>query len=575
MPSPERELVLGTAGHIDHGKTALVEALTGTNTDRLAEERRRGISIELGFARLGLPGGRSVGVVDVPGHRRLVRAMVAGASGIDMFLLVVAADDGVMPQTREHWTALRALGIERGVVALTKVDVAAPEAIALATEEVTELAPGAPLARVSSRTGEGLDELLATLARVADAAAAEPRSMAEGPGVMHLDRVFSLRGIGTVVTGTLRRGMLAAGESVRVLPIDRIARIRSVQVHDRPVGLAVAGQRVALNLVGVGRRQVGRGDVVASPSASVGLSYRLDVLLDHGGERAGERVQVHAGTRQAPGRLVPLGDDFAQIRLEAPLVAEPADRVVIRRIAPPDTLGGGVVLDPAPRRHGPGAATDRLRALVAASAEEVVGSALADAPGGLPADPAAWGEVPVLGYILARFGAPRLRETVAGLVDAGKATVRGATLVPASAAEQVAEPRDAPALGPVAVRVLRELNADGLQPRGAAALADSLGRPREEVEEALSALAATGHVVALRGGVTYPRERLDRIGELVAGLAAERGSIGLAELRDALRISRKYSQAILEQLDATGVTVRHGDRHVLRRPAETAAPSSG
>jgi selenocysteine-specific elongation factor len=389
---------------------------------------------------------------------------------------------------------------------------------------------------------------------------------------MHLDRAFSLHGIGTVVTGTLRRGSLSAGESVRILPSERTARIRGIHVHDRPVESAVAGQRVALNLVGVGREEVQRGDVVASPSSSAALSHRLDVLLDGELARPGERVQVHAGTRQAAARLVPIDGEIAQIRLEAPLVAEPGDRIVIRRIAPPDTLGGAVVLDPAPRRHGPGPAAERLRAAVEAEPEGLLSAFLAD---GVPADPSRWAEAGALGYAATRFSRERLQAAIEELVRSGAATVCDGILVPAGRAEAAASAPETAPLDATAVRVLRALDEDGLQPRGAAALAADLGIAREEVDAALAALAGAGRVVSLRGGVAYPSGRLDRIAELVAALAAERGSIGLAELRDALRISRKYSQAILEHLDSTGVTVRHGDSHVLRRPNEAARGLSG
>src|SRR5919198_4833457 len=255
-------LTLGTAGHIDHGKTALVNALTGKNTDRLAEERSRGISIELGYAPLTLPSGRRVSVVDVPGHERFVRTMVAGASGIDMYLLCVAADDGVMPQTREHLAVLHGLGVETGVVAVTKADIGEPE---LAAEEVAELVPGAEIVPVSAVNGTGLDELLAALDRAASGI--EGRATSDGAARLHLDRSFTLRGIGTVVTGTLWSGSIGQGDTVRVLPRGLEARVRSVQVHDEPVERAQAGQRVALNLVGVGWREIERGGALAAPDS--------------------------------------------------------------------------------------------------------------------------------------------------------------------------------------------------------------------------------------------------------------------------------------------------------------------
>ena len=253
-------LTLGTAGHIDHGKTALVRALTGVDTDRLPEERARGISIALGYAPLSLDGAR-VSVVDVPGHERFVRTMVAGATGIDFFLMVVAADDGVMSQTREHAAVLAALGVEVGVVAVTKADMAEP---ARAIGEAAALLPGAEIVAVSSVTGAGLDELRAAVARAA--ARAVPRA-AEGVARLHVDRAFTVRGAGTVVTGTLWSGEIARGDAVTILPSGRHARVRGVQIHDEPVECAAAGQRVALNLAGVDRDEVARGDVVAGEDA--------------------------------------------------------------------------------------------------------------------------------------------------------------------------------------------------------------------------------------------------------------------------------------------------------------------
>ncbi|HWF34139.1 MAG TPA: selenocysteine-specific translation elongation factor [Solirubrobacteraceae bacterium] len=341
MSSPEAPLTVGTAGHIDHGKTALVEALTGVNTDRLPEEQERGITIALGFAPLTLPGGRVLSLVDVPGHERLLRVMVSGASGIDLFLLVVAADDGVMPQTLEHLRVLEALDVRRGVVAVTKSDLADPEP---AMAEVAELVPDATaIVACSARTRAGLPELAAALERTAAhtaSRAADPR-----PAVLHIDRVFTIRGAGTVVTGTLWSGVIRRGERLRILPGERTARVRGVQVHDQAVEEAAAGQRVAVNLAGLERRAVARGDVLVGPGAPVSLTHRLEarlVLEQSMGER--ERVQVHHGTRATPARAVRLDGDVWQLRTERPLVAADGDRVVIRRIAPPDTLGGGVIV---------------------------------------------------------------------------------------------------------------------------------------------------------------------------------------------------------------------------------------
>ncbi|HWF50179.1 MAG TPA: selenocysteine-specific translation elongation factor [Solirubrobacteraceae bacterium] len=339
-PGAHSPLTVGTAGHIDHGKTALVEALTGVDTDRLPEEKERGITIALGFAPLILPSGRVLSLVDVPGHERLLRVMVSGASGIDLFLLVVAADDGVMPQTIEHLRVLEALDVRRGVVAVTKSDLADPE---LAMAEVAELLPDTTIIACSARTGAGLPELAAALERTA--AHTPSRAADTRPAVLHVDRVFTIRGAGTVVTGTLWSGVIRRGERLTLFPGERAARVRGVQVHDRAVEAAAAGQRVAVNLAGLERRAVSRGDVLADPGAPVTLTHRLEVRLTlDEALRDRERVQLHHGTRATPARAIRLDEDLWQLRTERPLIAADGDRVVVRRIAPPDTLGGGVIV---------------------------------------------------------------------------------------------------------------------------------------------------------------------------------------------------------------------------------------
>jgi selenocysteine-specific elongation factor len=361
-------LVLGTAGHVDHGKTTVVRALTGKDTDRLAEEKARGLSIELGYAPLELPSGRTLSVVDVPGHERFVRTMVAGATGIDLFLLCVAADDGVMPQTREHVAVLRALGVEHGVVAVTKADRAHP---GRAAAEAAELVPGAEVVATSAADPAARARLVDALERAA--AACDGRGGRTGPAVLHVDRSFTLRGIGTVVTGTLWSGEIGAGDRVTLMPQALAARVRSIQVHDRPLERAGAGQRVALNLAGVSLEQVGRGDVVCGDGAELRAGYRVHarVELRDGVRplRRGERLHVHHGTREAPARVVPI-DDLWQLRCEAPLVVASGDRLVLRRLAPPDTIGGGVVVDAPAREKSPRTRPERRRSPAATQPSE-------------------------------------------------------------------------------------------------------------------------------------------------------------------------------------------------------------
>ncbi|HWE10959.1 MAG TPA: selenocysteine-specific translation elongation factor [Solirubrobacteraceae bacterium] len=354
MHPPAPPLTVGTAGHIDHGKTALVQQLTGVETDRLPEEKTRGITIVLGYAPLRLPGGRLLSLVDVPGHERLIRVMVSGATGIDLFLLVIAADDGVMPQTLEHVRVLGALGVTHGVVAITKSDLADPGPAAAAA---AELLPGAEAVACSARTGAGMVEVAAALERAA--AAAVSRAAIQREPVLHIDRVFTIKGSGTVVTGTLWSGAIERGQRLRVLPGDHIARVRGVQVHDQAVERAPAGQRVAVNLAGLERRAIARGDVLVGDGADVALTYRLDADLHLEAPLADrERVQVHHGTRDTPARAVMRDVGRWQLRTERPLIAADGDRLVVRRISPPDTLGGGVIVEAAAggRRQGAPAA---------------------------------------------------------------------------------------------------------------------------------------------------------------------------------------------------------------------------
>lgn len=359
MTAVRRGITIGTAGHVDHGKTSLVEALTGVDTDRLPEERARGLSIALGFAPLTLRSGVAVSVVDVPGHERFVRTMVAGATGIDAFMLVVAADDGVMPQTVEHLAVLRALDVRRGIVVITKTDRADPDR---ATRQVRELLPSTRVVPCSVRAGRGVEAVRDALdGLVAETRPARDADRERG-AVMHLDRVFTVAGVGVVVTGTLRGGPLSRAETVTLLPAGRPVRIRGLQVHDRTVETAAPGQRVAVNLGGVRLRDVARGDALAGAGAHLRASSILDCRLEAPTARHNQRVQVHHGTRSVAGRLSRLDDELWQVRLERTLIADEADRIVLRAITPPGTLGGGTILDVAARRHGPsGPAVDALR----------------------------------------------------------------------------------------------------------------------------------------------------------------------------------------------------------------------
>ena len=361
---PMRHVVWGTAGHIDHGKTTLVKALTGTDCDRLPEERERGITIDLGFAQLS-EGEIQLHFVDVPGHERLVHTMIAGASGIDLALLVVAADEGVMPQTREHLDVIRLMGVPGGAVALTKTDLMDDDLVELVTEEIRELlAPtafaGVPVVPVSSHTGVGVTELRRVL--VAQTSGIRPREIEGRPFREPVDRVFTLTGVGTVVTGTSLWGELEVGADVRVFPHDTAARVRRLHVHGEERSVVEAGERVAINLAGLSRETVSRGDqIIASGAWEVThlVTIRLELLATAPGPLdEGDEVEVHALAARVPARvdrlsvrpLAPGSRATAQISLRQPMLLFPGDRLVLRRPSPVNTFAGGKVLDAHLRR---------------------------------------------------------------------------------------------------------------------------------------------------------------------------------------------------------------------------------
>jgi selenocysteine-specific elongation factor len=554
-------LTVGTAGHIDHGKTWLVRALTGKDTDRLPEEQRRGISIDLGYAPLELGDGRRLSVVDVPGHERFVRTMVAGATGIDLFLLVVDAGEGARPQTHEHLAILRLLGIEHGVVAVTKVDALDPETVELAVAEASELLPDAEVIRVSAKTGEGIAELRAALARVAGRVQPARR---DGPTRLYVDRSFSLRGFGTVVTGTLWSGSIGGGDELLVEPRRRVVRVRSVQVHDQDVDRAEPGQRVAVSLPGVERTDVSRGDALVAPGAYP-TSYRLDVVLDELQPIAdGARLQVHVGTAHSSARVVRAGDRFAQLRMAAPVVAAHGDRVVLRAET---TVGGGSILDPAPPRHrdarrmelverGEIAATIDAPVLVESLRYVLDGDPVGVGRAGPWAFSAEW--------LSGLESDLRRRLDAADPLDPGiplpgepwSADVlpllsferRGSKLyLPGAVASLGARADDAEA-------VERELASTGVR---ATRVDDELARFLE----------TKGKLVRLGDGFAIGSDAYDVAKDVMIEECRTAGEITLARFRDLAGTGRRDAQLLLERFDADGLTRRIGDRRVLRRAA--------
>ena len=560
-------LTVGTAGHIDHGKTWLVRALTGKDTDRLPEEQARGISIDLGYAPLELPGGRRMSLVDVPGHERFVRTMIAGAIGIDLFLLVIDAQEGARPQTLEHLAVLRLLGVRRGVVAVTKSDAVDEETLELALEEARELVPDAEVIAVSAKTGSGLDELRAALARVP----VDERD-AERAARLYVDRVFTLQGVGTVATGTLWSGTIAAGDMLRVEPRGTMVRVRSVQVHDAPVSEAEAGQRVAVNLPALERRDLARGDVLVAPGRYP-VSYRLDIRLEAIAE-VPAAVTVHVGTKAVPARVARDGA-YAQLRLAEPVVAARGDRVVLRTQT---TVGGGAVLDPAPPR---GLDNARLAVLDRGDPEEVVRMLV---------------HAPVATLSLQARGVLTPAELVRGLAavrstgeyvfsETWLAELR-ATVADRLAARAASDPLD-PGLPlaellpvePWAAHVLSLLEIERREAKaylpGATAALGERAQAASELEARLATeeitkvedkqLAAfledAGRLRRVGDGFAVSPELYDRGRALLPGL----DQITLAGFRDALGVGRRTAQLLLERYDADGLTLRRGDVRVVRR----------
>ena len=360
-----KNVILGTAGHIDHGKTTLIKALTGRETDNLKEEKQRGISINLGFTYFDLPSKKRVGIVDVPGHEKFIKNMLAGACGIDIVLLVIAADEGVMPQTIEHLDILNYLDVKKGIIVLTKCDLVDEEFIELVKDDIREktkrlFIEGAPIVEVDSVSRRGLDKLVQKIDEISEDI---EEKKTDAPSRMSIDRVFSLKGFGTIVTGTLIEGKISVDDEMTIYPSEKKVKVRNLQVHGCDVKTAYAGQRTAINLSNIKVSEIQRGDVIAQ-TGSVEESMMIDVnisLVEHCKKslKHWDRIRIFHGTKQILCRIVPLNEDeiqygesgYAQLRLEEKIVAKKGDRFIIRSYSPMDTIGGGVIIDTAPRKH--------------------------------------------------------------------------------------------------------------------------------------------------------------------------------------------------------------------------------
>ncbi len=603
-------LVIGTAGHIDHGKTTLVRALTGTHLDTLPEEQERGITIALGFAPLTLPDGRTVGFVDVPGHERLVRTMIAGATGIDAVLLCVSAVDGAMPQTREHLAILELLGVPAGAVVVTMADLVDEEMLELAVEDARDAVAGtflegAPVLATSATEGQGLDALRTYL----QALSPRPRRR-DGPFRLPVDRTFSRPGFGTVATGTSWSGTLSDGATVQLLPSDRTARVRGIEVHGEAVEVAEPGRRTALNLAGVDTSEVPRGTVVATEG--VPCPHMLDVAYRHlAGAPVlhdGDGVRVLLGTAERIGRIVLAdvrselpggGRAYAQLRVDAPLPCLPGDRFILRRTSPVETLGGGEVLDPwAPKLHRKRREEAGKELAKLASGDVGVWLVRAGEAGLAPADWAARApgvDAAQLGgrcfapTVVARLcgallealaafhaaqplalGAHRrelhrgrlahLPERVfdavlARLASQGAVEVDGA-LVRASGFAVALEPGQQ-ALADAVVASIERAGLEGLRPKEL-----HTAHPEPEVAALLRVLEAAGRIVSVdKVGWVVP-DTITRLRSLVAGHFASSAALSTGAFKDLTSLTRRAAIPWLEWLDARGWTRREGDERV-------------
>lgn len=634
-----RQVIIGTAGHIDHGKTALVKALTGIDADTLAEEKRRGITIELGFVFMppASDEARQIVFIDVPGHERLVRTMVAGAANLDAAMLVIAADEGIMPQTREHLEILQLLGMKHGLIALTKSDLVDEEWLAATTDEVRNFVDGsflegAPIIPVSAVTGAGLDDLRAALQTLA--AQAETRR-GGGPFRMPIDRVFTMQGFGTVIAGTVLSGQIKVGEQVQIYPEGFGSRVRGIQIHNEKAAESQVGKRTALNLPELKKEDLRRGQTAATPG-SLTPTYRLDAQLsllpDAGEIKHRTRLRLHIGTDEVITRLTLLDRErllpgetvVVQFALEAPTVAVPQDRFVVRTFSPLRTIGGGVILDANPPRHkrfdeGTLSGLSRLEGdLLEVVAQQLLQSAATPVTGAELATTLGRDEQEVadaLAELVQRDEAilldprqqpPRalhaqvwgdLRNKVVGLLETFYERNHYRLWMPLSDLQAQAA-KLAPR--PVAEAVMAELEREGVLQRrdlrvrlahhqieftppeqklaeqvatlyeGAGLASPSEDEAREQLKSApaifagvVTALLEQDVLVRLSDKVIYHARHLGAVRDLVRREITRRGSLTVAELRDLTGVSRKYTLAIMEYFDATGFTQRSGDARVL------------
>jgi selenocysteine-specific elongation factor len=553
--------VVATAGHVDHGKSSLVLALTGTDPDRFPEEKARGLTIDLGFAFCTLPSGQVVGFVDVPGHARFIKNMLAGVGAVDVALLVVAANEGWMPQTEEHAQILRLLGVQHGMVALTKASLVDDDTLELARLEIEERLPW-PVVVVDSVDGRGVDEVRTTLAAVI---AAAPAPLDVGRPRLWVDRVFAAKGSGTVVTGTLTGGQLALDDEVVVEPGARRARVRRIESHHERLSSVRPGARVALNLAGVDHTDVRRGDAVVAPDQwSVASTIDVRVL----GEALPKRgvVDVHVGSGEQRAAFRRMGDEYARVRFTHAVPLAPGDRLVLRSSGARATIGGAEVLDVAPARR----TDDAVARLALPLAERVFAAqpwASVQSFAQLAGRPPAEGEGVVVGsWLVTPHELERVR---ARALELGRDGWPPITTVAAACGVDVAQLRaalgdavfDTPLDDPAARALLDALDESPFAPPAPA----DVGAPLALVR----ALLRAGALVDL-DGVIFTSRALDQARALVADAVVARGELTVSEVRDVLDSTRKYVLPLLNRIDAEGVTRRRGDVRIPGPRVDTA-----
>ncbi|HEY40335.1 MAG TPA: selenocysteine-specific translation elongation factor [Dehalococcoidia bacterium] len=613
--------VLGTAGHIDHGKSVLVHALTGIDPDRLTEEKERGMTIDLGFAWMKLPSGREVGIVDVPGHERFVGNMLAGVGGIDLALLVIAANEGVMPQTTEHLAIIDLLGISRGIVAVTKKDLVDDELLSLVRMEIDELLDpttlaGAPVVAVSAVTGEGLPELVSIIDSLLESTT--PRKDMERAR-LPIDRVFTIAGSGTVVTGTLIDGSLSVGQDVEIVPAGVRSRLRGLQMHKSRIEVAQPGSRIAANLVGVATTQLQRGDVVVRPGwlkSTTMLSARFRLLAYQPRPlRHNARLSFYSGAAEAIARvrlleadeLKPGESGWVQLLLDRPVAVVNGDHFIIRSST--DTLGGGRIIDSHARRlrRFRPSVIQALEIKEQGSTDEVLLSLLesrqplslttlasaSDLPAGevesVMASLVEQGRVVIIGQseqrlLLTESGWQRMVDKAAGIIRDYHQKYPARSGIPrVELGNKLGTKAQSPALlaGLVERRIVVEEGQSVRLPEHKVQLTPAQQAqvevflkslkdnpytpPGELIPEAdvLGQLVARQEVVKVAEGVVFSTEAYNEMVEKVTGHLRKQGKVTLAEVRDMLQTSRKYAQALLEHLDGRKITRRVGDERVL------------